>query len=108
MLTIQVLKRARKLLRKGWCQGDPVRRDERMKPIAYCILGATSFASRGHMTEARHRAKRRIHEVLPVGSISIVDFNDKPGRTKAQVLEVMDAAIKLEEAGLPWWQRVLP
>lgn len=108
MLTIQVLKRARKLLSKGWCQEAAFIPAYHGKPDSFCLIGATSFATKARWPREAIKARERIREALPPGSVSIIDFNDDPGRTQEQVLEVMDKAIKLEAAGLPWWQRVLP
>ena len=108
MLTIQILKRARKLLRKGWCQENTVMWDEKGAPEAYCIVGAVAFASRAAWEKEALAARKRIFEALPAGAKGLVDFNDKAGRKKEEVLKVMDEAIRLEEAGLPWWQRVIP
>lgn len=81
-----VLKKARKLIERGWCRYTKSRRFRVDGPMHYCAIGAIEKA--GGNTEHRDILRQAI------GS-GIVRFNDSDGRKKADVLRAFDRAIKL-------------
>lgn len=89
MTTVQVLRKARALIKKGWCQGV-MRQYRNGKIVKRCAFDAISevvpIGSRVYPVMAFER-------VLPKG-ISIANWNDSPHRRKAQVLAAFDRAIK--------------
>lgn len=101
---IAVLREARKLLKRGWCQGAPARDAEglsvgELKPTAcrWCLLGAISFASRGE--PALYRKAEKILRVA-TGWEMLALWNDVINRTQAEVLAAVDRAIALGEREL--------
>jgi hypothetical protein len=76
------IRRAREILvEEGWCQGHL--RDSSGR---HCLVGALMDATLAHSTRRFHRARDRV--AFEVGSP--VDWNDCPGRTKEQVLELLE------------------
>jgi hypothetical protein len=95
---VQILREARVLLEKGWCQGVLSSCYENGAPTRFCMIGAIdqaarTIAYRDHNTpySISAYAHDTVRKVLCVPRVS--DWNDTRGRTKAQVLEVMDYAI---------------
>lgn len=97
--TSRVLREARRLVKRGWCQFALARDDRRRRcgldaPRAtrFCMIGAIGRASpgaaRGKALDAVTRALHRDFRCWGTGA-----FNDAPGRTLAEVLEVFDRAI---------------
>jgi hypothetical protein len=81
-----------KILERGWCQHMSIAPDGRC-----CMIGALALAAE-RFDGADYPARRVLENVIgPVWSIP--SFNDAPGRTKEEVLEVFDKAITL--AGSP-------
>lgn len=88
---------ARSILSRGWCQHSLVDLSE-----SHCLLGSLLFARRNvplsHINNW-HLAVRFIESVIHYSDKqetmynSIVSWNDKRGRTKEEVLELMDEAI---------------
>lgn len=89
--TVEVLKGAKALIEeKGWIQGDA------HTSKGYCLIGAIgaaaclmadSFGNYGVWNGEAYNAAARI------GITSFVDFNDAPGRTKEDVLNLLDAIV---------------
>jgi hypothetical protein len=96
---LQVLKRMRELLAAGWTQGA-MARNKNGKPanlrasnaVCFCLIGSQCraehefgfvVAGTGHLLELR------------TGTSA---FNDAEGRTQAEILAVVDAAIAKREA----------
>ena len=102
MTTLQVLKRARALIRKGWTQGAMRRFNRKGEPVAWCSYGALCD-SLPELGVSSHEALARVAgaayasiERAMGGKNSMVAWNDHPGRTKAQVLRAFDKAIKAQ------------
>ncbi len=99
MTVIEILHAARALIARGWTQ-HTFALDENglvvkptMKAKCFCIGGA--FRALGDCGDWA-RARCTLKECLP-GYPPLVDWNDVPGRTQADVLELFDRAIaKLE------------
>lgn len=95
MTTIQVLRKARALVKKGWTQGCMARsaKGNRITPFSpkacrFCAWGAIESAAReGGNYFPAYKALERIVENVP-------RFNDAPARTQRQVLAAFDRAIK--------------
>lgn len=95
------LKSARSLLVKvGWNQhsscmpvmdGYDVFRSPSLKISSFCAIGA---AWRIEGAEGSGDSERALDSITPDGK-SIIMFNDRKGRTKAEVLAAYDAAIEL-------------
>lgn len=83
---LETLKEARRLLAIHWIQGFSNVDD------GYCLSEAVWHAAKTLGT-SNGRARNRLYEVIPG---SIVGFNDTPGRTQAEILEVVDKAIANE------------
>src|SRR6267154_2742027 len=103
-ITIKVLCDTRALLEQGWCQGA-ARRLCSDGSMAYCVGRALHVALGGYDSKSKLDYVRISNIVaraaLPFGTIhDIPGWNDDPGRTKKEVLAVMDKAIALS-LGLP-------
>lgn len=99
----EVLIRGRARLEKGWCQGASAR-DENGYTVGANLPVATSFCIFGALTyEDRYDgtldARQLVREVLgaKLGDGAIATYNDAPGRTKEEVLALVDKAIALAE-----------
>src|SRR6185295_11040321 len=107
---LQILQEARALIAKGWTQGTYYTPDK----SKFCLVGALSEAS-GPLdthtlaTDVRIQAYRKAAEAVAKGLmvdstpgehdefyIGLVPFNDQPGRTKDEVLALIDKAINAE------------
>jgi len=94
---IEVLKEAREKIRQGWCQGGPAR-DHRDATIStgdpnackWCLFGALMA-----VTDDWDGPRAAIKEFT---GCSLAEWNDAPGRTKAEVLALLDKAIERAEA----------
>lgn len=105
-----VLKRARQLLQRGWCQGYLARDaggvhryfdDERA--VEFCALGAMHRADHDLRQEARgwriavYQALLRLDAVLEADGVAewgcrVVRWNNAPERTQEEVLAAFDRA----------------
>jgi hypothetical protein len=95
-----LLKKAQRLLlEKGWTQrafartstGEPIGRYNReSKPVSFCALGAVEHLSNNDYVrrDATYLLKDQIHYG------SLIEWNDKRGRTKQQVIKLFDKAIE--------------
>lgn len=96
MTPLEVLRAARAKIEQGWTQhapgrdanGDPV---DIKRATCWCAIGACYAASPLEQLPA-DEAVAMLSSVVPNGLISI--FNDAPGRTQAEVLEVFDRAVE--------------
>jgi len=98
MKTSEVLRKAGNVLRKrGWCQGQ-YRNDDG----AVCILGATLAGPYRPLDPWMSEEWSLLATVTGVhdGDTAAV-WNDKPGRTAAEVMHALDAAyvLALQEEG---------
>ena len=98
-----LLARARKLIDTGWCQdGFAINEDGRVvsihdkSAIKFCLVGALQrVCEEGPGSFPRHlntdflKVCERLEFLLPNGSLC--GFNDVDGRTKEEVLELIDA-----------------
>lgn len=97
MTTVEALRKARALIKKGWCQGffaqtsdgEEVDANDR-RARKWCASGAV-FAQKGHGRIVGD-ALSVLSRVVETSSIS--DWNDAPVRTKREVLAAFDRAIK--------------
>lgn len=94
MTTVQVLRKARALIKKGWCQGAYARaiNGASVDPahpgaVRFCAMAAISKIAQRH----EHRAGMVLVSVINAG---ICGWNDRHGRTKTQVLAAFDKAIR--------------
>jgi hypothetical protein len=88
------LREARALIERGWCQGSSSRNNED-GTTSYCLLGALSTVNKRY--HVYYTAKDHVEEILEV---PIPVWNDAPGRTQAEVLDLFDRAIAKAEAGV--------
>jgi hypothetical protein len=79
------LREARKLIKRGWTQGEWHRNG--------CVCSLSAL----HKTRAPQVADETLRRVI--GHRSIIAWNDAPGRTQAEVLAAFDKAIELAESG---------
>lgn len=99
MTTIEILKGARALIEKGWCQGryatdtNGAPASERSdNAVCFCISGALFRLGAGAGAPASYAVRAAIDYAY------LVAWNDKRGRTKEQVLAAFDKAIAAESA----------
>jgi hypothetical protein len=105
MTVSQILQEARLKIAAGWCQGNqtvfPVTSANEVTHQRYCLHGALEDASRESI-EGRPRALKVICSHLPepyrphsrnYQCRAIWEYNDAPGRTQAEVLALIDAAL---------------
>lgn len=96
MTTAETLRKAKAaLLDRGWCQF--VREDSLNKKV--CLMGALSIAEAGNANSRTLMVSPafRFLETLIGDGKFIWEWNDAPGRTLEQVLEMLDKAIKRAE-----------
>lgn len=97
MKVIQRLKRAKELLEKGWCQGDLARTKDGVLTDVYSP-GAEAFCLLGACMRAEWEADSTgitwvgidelvTYEVEDRGYAELASYNDRPERTKEDVLE---------------------
>lgn len=102
---VDVLKRMKALLRKGWTQRTFARAAngrkmpwESPKAVRFCLLGAENRAACEIVPHKRQRdrVKGSIYSLLAKcsGNLSISNYNDHPQRKKEEVIAVVDCAIK--------------
>lgn len=109
MKVIQRLKRAKELLEKGWCQGHLARTKGGVltdvygpEAEAFCLLGACMRAE--WEADTTGTAWVGVDELLAYetedrGYADLASYNDRPERTKEDVLALVANAIqKAEEA----------
>jgi hypothetical protein len=98
-----VLKGGRKRILEGWCQGesalnakDNVTCVNSRDAVAWCLEGGIEAAA--PTTDAWLTAELALCDALGADDISMLSiWNDKPGRTQAEVVALFDKAIaKLE------------
>lgn len=106
---------ARLLTEKGWTQGVFARTQggaptdcRSDTACSFCLRGALKGATAdlpyNDGTEANYRLHRALGEVLPReslgayldGHVDIISFNDTPGRTREEVLDLIERAKRLE------------
>lgn len=90
--TKEVLLAAKALLQNvGWCQNAYTTYDKQYNPTAYCLSGAVCCVDGAYFTiqDEAISCLRSMLENKPL----IVNWNDQPGRTKEEVLALLDKAI---------------
>lgn len=110
--TSSILKEARELIAKGWCQGA-LAATKAGKPThpgsidaaQFCSLGALWRCSFGSVSLGYDTAERFLYQILASlttkKSTDVADielWNDHPKRTQVEVLELFDIAIINAEA----------
>lgn len=90
MSDVEGLRAARDLIEKGWCQ-NAFRRNDKGQ-YSYCALGACEevFVNDTWLRKSLGRGPGQ----------GIMTWNDAPGRSQAEVLELFDRAIALAELDL--------
>lgn len=79
----------------GWCQGALRKLAADGSPVAYCLIGAVSDGDLP-LNEIEYEAIRRIARRicgLRVAPTQCMRWNDTPGRTREEVVGVIDSAI---------------
>lgn len=105
MTTVELLKAARERVAKGWCQGwfaKDAAGEETLEELgdacAWCVRGAI-YASAKHGEPESVSAEMALHDTLKDSgaALSVVgpleEWNDAPGRTQAEVLDLFDRTI---------------
>ena len=87
------------IVHTGWCQLRDLRRVDG-EVVEYCALGAIYVAASVFSRADRIEAVRRLAGTLTgrnigsaLGGQAIVDWNDEPGRTPQEVIDLFDKAI---------------
>lgn len=113
------LKEVRRLIEQGWIQGSPIKALPRSSPnseptYAYCLLGAVDAVCGVNLAEGPGwiftNQLPAVAETLRIALLSqlrddpskgfyseIVHFNDTPGRTKEDVLALIDKTLAAME-----------
>lgn len=95
---------AKQEIEKGWCQGTL--EDQRGR---VCALGARSrivkrkwgrfeslpLEKRNDFAEEAEYTLKILCDALPMGGMSIPIYNDTPGRTKQEILDLFDRASEI-------------
>ena len=89
---IDALVRARGLVERGWCQGR-YEADGQGETRAYCAVGA--WLATGEQDVSLTLLVRALRDA---GHGHLIEWNDAPERTQADVLALYDAAIALARA----------
>ena len=92
MSTLDDLRAARELVRKGWTQGR-LHRTRAFRRDAYCVLGALKEATDCYPLPLS-LAMSAVHAQI---GPNIAGWNDNPRRRKSDVLFIFDQAIEAEE-----------
>jgi hypothetical protein len=82
-----MLVNARQQLEQGWCQHRTRQRG------SACMIGSLTVTDFDMFVEAERLLLESIRE-LGHPEVSVAAFNDAPARTKRQVLDVYDSAIR--------------
>jgi hypothetical protein len=97
MDNVTILKKARALIKKGWCQYSFQRGT--LLNRSYCALGALNA-----VTSFQYDIRDRVTPYLRMALSNtqnfqgdLMDFNDSSTTTKTKVLQLFDAAIKEAE-----------
>lgn len=97
----KILRRARELVERGWCQGAYARGAEgqvvdKYGPAArsFCVLGAVDRASERYHYEARDVALRVLGTVMKelTGARTPGYYNDAYGRTQEDIVTLLKKA----------------
>lgn len=96
MTTVEILKKARGLVEKGWtatvfardADGLPIHETDR-RAVCWCASGAL------HASGSPWGSDARTVFIRAIGTGEIPDWNDSPGRTQSEVLAAFDKAIAL-------------
>jgi hypothetical protein len=93
----QTLRRAKALIKKGWCKGSFARDKNGMgvpfnspQAVKFCMLGAVYRAAG---SSSNNLATDLYHILCKVMPNTVSYFNDKFGRKKSQILAKFDQAI---------------
>jgi len=98
---LEILKEARALIEKGWCQGYNYEWDgfdamaRREDASRFCPHGALLVVTGNSLSKPLLAAERRLSKFA---GYRYVDWNDVPGRTQKEVLALFDRAISECEA----------
>ncbi len=113
---INMLTEAESLLtKKGWTQ-QTFARDEFGVPTytyaesacSFCLRGALLVAAKMYSVNTRYDVEHRLHQALAKvlsgadfaayieGRVDVVSYNDAPGRTREDVLNLVDIAKRME------------
>jgi hypothetical protein len=106
-LVLEILTATRALLSRPerWTQrayardgaGQPVCNHE-PEACCWCLSGAVARTSRAYSAKYLSLAYQAIYAAAGVEMGGLIDWNDAPGRTHADVIAMLDAAIMAEEA----------
>lgn len=80
-----ILKRARGFIADGWCQGSMYIGD------SVCLVGGVDRAAQN--SSDYHAVLLYLQLFLPDRAMYLTSWNDRPERTKEEVLELYDKAI---------------
>ena len=89
---INFLIKCRQRINHGWCQGTLYRRNF-FGRLQVCIIGAIDYIG-DDASEIRMAARAAIAQTL--GGGNLVRYNNEKGRTKRQILDLLDETIQRE------------
>jgi hypothetical protein len=91
--TVEVLKAARSIIENHWCQYGTA------DAVGVCVITALGDAAHLPNGNDYELARKYFRDAVPLPkTISIPEWNDTPGRTKAEVEAAFDRAIELARA----------
>ena len=103
---IDVLKRMRTLLRKGWTQHwfaknakGSFRWEGDADVVSFCLVGAMNRACRD-LGATKQGVALLLRKSLPTRKHGLTEFNDAKGRKKSEVIAVVIRAIEKAEKSL--------
>lgn len=95
MTTLEILKRARARVAKGWHQGWYSNKHiYNPEPTAWCLKGALGCGEE-HFSHERWEAQVILSQTSGAPVMGLTKWNDDPGRTQAEVVAAFDKAIVL-------------
>ena len=102
--TTRILKHARSLVRRGWCQSADARNKTNRsvnylspKAVKFCISGALDRAAtqiEGHISGKAHRLLRKGIPIKYRTYVGVIAYNDHFCKSRKQALEVFNRAIQ--------------
>jgi hypothetical protein len=85
--TRRVLATAKGIVAAGWCQGNYTDGEGR-----YCAAGALGWRFDGNIDDSQREAFTALERLTGVGNL--FHWNDAPGRTQQDVIDLIDRALQ--------------
>lgn len=104
MTTLEILRRGRERVAKGWCQyslaqdanGKHILDTDAPEAVKWCALGAPGEGDNATVADAKSRLLQFANTEWMLSA-----WNNLPERTQAEVVSVFEKAIAAEQAAAP-------